>query len=253
MKLHQCIALALVILCPSPFSCTTWKVFDLAKSLVKTLPEMESQSCLALIQDTIFNPMKCWEDFLKPTEEVPAKGAEDEDGEAAEHGDAAASETALATVKAKYNRATGCLLDLLVALMSGQYGDDLREISQCGEPVAKMLQPTARDAGEEASEGASIALVVQLCEVVKAFDSSSKSVSVKSTAPAPSLMSTLNQTQPVEELTAERERVWKLVQGERRKFATFSVPKSFKQESLLGSFRACGKAYGHSGTSQLQP
>jgi hypothetical protein len=248
MKLHQCIALALVILCPSPFSCTTWKVFDLAKSLVKTLPEMESQSCLALIQDTIFNPMKCWEDFLKPTEEVPAKGAEDEDGEAAEHGDAAASETALATVKAKYNRATGCLLDLLVALMSGQYGDDLREISQCGEPVAKMLQPTARDAGEEASEGASIALVVQLCEVVKAFDSSSKSVSVKSTAPAPSLMSTLNQTQPVEELTAERERVWKLVQGERRKFATFSVPKSFKQESLLGSFRACGKAYGHSGT-----
>ena len=179
MKLHQCIALALVILCPSPFSCTTWKVFDLAKSLVKTLPEMESQSCLALIQDTIFNPMKCWEDFLKPTEEVPAKGAEDEDGEAAEHGDAAASETALATLKAKYNRATGCLLDLLVALMSGQYGDDLREISQCGEPVAKMLQPTARDAGEEASEGASIALVVQLCEVVKAFDSSSKSVSVE--------------------------------------------------------------------------
>jgi hypothetical protein len=226
------------------------QVFDVAKSLVKTLPEAEAQSCTALIEGTILNPMACWENYLKPTSEVAAKGAEDEDLEVVDEdgGDDLANQSALVTIKEKYNRATGCLLDLLVALVNGQHGDDLREISQCGEPLSKMLQPGAKDSSEEASQGSSIALVAQLCEVIKAFDTNTKSVSVTSTAPAPSLISTLNQSQSVEELTAERERVWRLVQNERRKYATFSVPKTLKPESLLSSFRSCGKVYGHSGT-----
>jgi hypothetical protein len=215
---------------------------------VKTLPETEAQSCAALIEDSIFNPMKCWETFLKPSSEVAARDAEDEAHESDDDaGGALTNQSALVTVKEKYNRATGCLLDLLMELMSGQHGEDLREISQCGEPLSKMLQPGGKESAEEASQGASISLVVKLCEAVKAFDTNTKSVSVTATAPAPSLISTLNQGQSVEELTAERERVWKLVQNERRKYATFSVPKTWKPEGLLSSFRSCGKVFGHAG------
>lgn len=216
---------------------------------MKTLPETEAQSCAALIEDSIFNPMKCWETFLKPSSEVAARDAEDEAHESDDDaGGALTNQSALVTVKEKYNRATGCLLDLLMELMSGQHGEDLREISQCGEPLSKMLQPGGKESAEEASQGASISLVVKLCEAVKAFDTNTKSVSVTATAPAPSLISTLNQGQSVEELTAERERVWKLVQNERRKYATFSVPKTWKPEGLLSSFRSCGKVFGHAGT-----
>ena len=233
-----------------PMACSSliWQVFDVAQSLVKTLPEMEAQSCWTLIDGSILNPMKCWESFLKPTSEVAPKDAEQEAQEADEDaGEAPGNQSALVTVKEKYNRATGCLLDLLVELMNGQQGDDLREISQCGEPLSKMLQPGGKESAEEASQGSSIALVVKLSEVIKAFDTNTKSVSVTAAAPAPSLISTLNQTQSVEELTAERERVWKLVQNERRKYTTFSVPKAWKPDSLLSSFRSCGKVYGHSG------
>lgn len=209
---------------------------------------MEAKSCSVLIEDSIFNPMRCWETFLKPTTEVSAKDTEDETQEADDDaGTALANQSSLVAMKEKYNRATGCLLDLLVELMSGQHADDLREISQCGEPLSKMLQPGTKES-QEASEASSIALVVKLGEVVKAFDTNTKSVSVTATAPAPSLISTLNQSQSVEELTAERERVWKLVQNERRKYVTFSAPKAWKPESLLGSFRSCGKVYGHTGT-----
>ena len=66
-------------------------------------------------------------------------------------------------------------------------------------------------------------------------------------APAPRLLTQLTSTGSVDaEADGERERHWKIVQAERRKFVSFGVPKSRTKESLLNSFRASGKVFSFS-------
>ena len=165
-----------------------------------------------------------------------------EDEEEGEDGDYGPSNSALAVVKEKFNRAAGMLLDFLVEVMCGRHLQDCRQVAQSNEPLSKLLQETGTDDGKE------IDFVVQLREIVKAFDNSTKSVSSKTTsAPAPSLMATL-QGQPMEEVQQDRERVWRLVQAERRKYVTLSVVKAYKTDAIMACFRASGKVYSHNGT-----
>ena len=77
----------------------------------------------------------------------------------------------------------------------------------------------------------------------------SNSVAASSAAPVPSLLSQLTSGGQVNtEADADRERTWKAVQAERRKFVSFGVPKTGSKDGLLQAFRASGKVHGHSGS-----
>jgi hypothetical protein len=80
------------------------------------------------------------------------------------------------------------------------------------------------------------------------FDGHSKSISPSNAAPAPSLLTVLTAEGKLDhEADAERDRHWKMIQSERRRFVSFGIPKSWSKESLLASFRASGKVFAHSG------
>ena len=84
--------------------------------------------------------------------------------------------------------------------------------------------------------------------MVKAFEHNSKSFAADSAVPAPSILTTLNKDQASDDLKGERERVWKLVQAERRKYVTFSVMKGMTTEGFRTLFTGSGKVFNHPGS-----
>lgn len=89
----------------------------------------------------------------------------------------------------------------------------------------------------------------QIRLIAQQFDGNSKSVAVSTSAPAPSLLNSLtSHGTDVPDADGERERRWKTVQGERKRFVSFSVPKTWTSDGLGGAFRSAGKVFNHSGT-----
>ena len=222
-------------------------IFDFLHPLLQKMPESDSKKCADVMAD-IRNPLKCWQTFLHAESEVGDAETlqEDEVAEATAAEDANRNE--LEKKKADFNKATGALLELLVDLMRGKHLEDCKELANNETKISEAVSQAARQS-QQSQQSSANDLIKSLCTVVQAFDTSNKSISatISSSCPAPSLISTLNAAEK-EESAAKREHVWKLVQAERRKWVTFSVPKSFtSKEHLLAAFRASGKVFGHSG------
>lgn len=49
------------------------------------------------------------------------------------------------------------------------------------------------------------------------------------------------------ESEAEREAAWKKVQAERRKFVTFSYPRTWAKDQIINAFRSSGKVFSYTG------
>ena len=124
-------------------------------------------------------------------------------------------------------------------LVSGKHYSDCQELASQAGGLIKALQDTEQD----------LEFLKQLRLVTELVGGSqSKSVTASTAAPTPSLLTQLTSTGQVNaEADAERERHWKIVQSERRKFVSFGLPKSWTKESLLSSFRACGKVFSFAG------
>ena len=223
-------------------------MFDFLCPLVQKLSEPEAAKCKTVFEQ-IMSPMACWENFLKVYSEAGGEVAVAET-EAPET--AVPEQSALDKVKADFNKATGSLLELLVDLMQGKYLDDCRELAKddnakISEIVSQAAQ--ASQASQSSQNDKACDLAKALCTVVQGFDvNHSKSISLASACPAPSLISTMNDGEGGEALKAKREEIWKQVQSQRRQFVTFSVPKSFStKDHLSAAFRASGKVHSHSG------
>lgn len=201
----------------------------------------------------ILNPQVCWTDFLQSQMAACTDAAiqEDDDPIAA----AAAEQPELSTLdtlKADFNKATGALLELLLELMQGKHMDDCRLLSQENVKVSSAVSEAAQAAQaahkeQKANETKTLELIKCLCLVVQSFDTSTKSVSINTSLPAPSLIQSLIPSGSTEEEALARERVWKQVQAERRKFITFSVAAKITKDSLLAALRGSGKVWSHSG------
>ncbi|CAJ1367828.1 unnamed protein product, partial [Effrenium voratum] len=225
--------------------------FDLLSQLQRKLPEADGQRLVSAMK-RIQDPIECCRSFLET-----AKGHQGDDAplgedDVGEEEAAAAPETsALETLKSTFNKATGGLLDLMFDLMSGKHLDACRELSREPGKISKLVQQTAQQSEELDSMQLSKdtkAFLQCLVVVVQSFDHSAKSVSLTASLPAPSLISFLATTETSDQDAADaRGRVWKLVQGERKKLVGFSTPKSYSKDALMAAFRACGKVFNHSG------
>ena len=215
------------------------QVFGFLGPLCNKLPEAESKKCQTAL-DRIFSPELCWNDFLQKQHECKEGDIvhEDDLDDAAPAAEALEDTSAIDALKAEFNKATGGMLDLLLDLMRGKYLEDCRSFSQEQQKVAQAVSSAA---AAEKNATSDLELVKCLCVVVHAFDTSTKSVSISATTPAPSLI------QSSEEDSLARERIWKQIQGERRKYVTFSVCAKVTKDALNQAFRACGKVWGHSG------
>ena len=108
--------------------------------------------------------------------------ATDDDFQDAEPAETSTSE-ALEAVKQKLNRATGNLLEFLLDLMKGKYTESLREPVKASEKISKAVAATLNPDTPSSNE-----LVKAVSVVVQSFDTSSISVSVTGSVPAPSLL-----------------------------------------------------------------
>jgi len=116
-------------------------------------------------------------------------------------------------------------------------------------PCIKALQQAEDQALVDSKEYKMPELVKQIRLITQQFDGNSKSVAVSTSAPAPSLLNSLtSHGTDVPDADGERERRWKTVQGERKRFVSFSVPKTWTSDGLGGAFRSAGKVFNHSGT-----
>lgn len=231
----------------------------MAESLLQQLGEPEQTKSLAMIK-SILNPLQCWQLYLLPdtstgTSTTAVMQDGDEDAFEAEENsmESGNCNAALSKAKAEVNRATGNLYDFLVDVMSCKYLDDLREIAKGTEAIPKLLQQhmTAQSNPAESKEQSPVVscdFVKKFAVVVKAFEHNSKSFAADSAVPAPSILTTLNKDQTSDDLKGERERVWKLVQAERRKYINFSVVKAMSTEALRTLFTSSGKVFNHSGS-----
>ena len=221
-------------------------MFAYAEKLAVKLPETENQKLLAHMK-TLLCPRDCWVKFLKPAQQTEALVPHETDDE--DDANLEVPSGPLAEVKEGFNRATGLLLDLLVQLMSFRYMSDLQDIaSSCGSLV-KALQQAEDQALVDSKEYKMPELVKQIRLITQQFDGNSKSVAVSASAPAPSLLNSLtSHGTDVPDADGERERHWKTVQGERKRFVSFSVPKTWTSDGLGGAFRSAGKVFNHSGT-----
>lgn len=154
----------------------------------------------------------------------------------------------LNVIKAEFNKATGSLLELLVDLMQGQFLDDCKKLAAENVKIAKVVAEAASGAhGDEKSPHQSLKLISSLYLVVQAFDTNTNSVSLATTLPSQSLIESLVPTSSTEQDAALREMTWKQVQGERRKFVTFSVVPKYTKDALNAAFRNSGKVCAHKG------
>eukprot|EP00435_Cladocopium_sp_Y103_P012187 s3826_g3.t1 len=209
-------------------------VFEYAEKLVTKLPEPEIQKAKAVLED-LLSPLRCWEKFLEPDEKSLVDTGFLHEDDLEEEGACAVVVPSgpLPAMKENFTKATGQLFDLLLEVISGKHFSDCQELASQAGGLIKALQDTEND----------LEFLKQLRLVTELIDGGqSKSVTASAAAPAPSLLTQLTATGQVNaEADAERERHWKTVQSERRKFASFGVPKNWTKESLLSSFRACGK------------
>jgi len=225
------------------------QVFDFVGKVTDKLPEAEKAKLGPLLSE-IADPAKCWEIYLNvknAAADVEAEKAIQEDEEDVQD-DVVESSGKLGEVKANFNRPTGMLLDLLVRLMAGKFYQDCRLLASDGNSFLKAMPKTLNSEGEEQDDPCG--LVKEMRLIVEHFDGSNKSVTLSGTAPMPSLLSQVS-SQPGDdnqEIALERERQWKSIQAERRKYISFSAVRTWQKESILTAFRTCGKVYGHAGT-----
>lgn len=214
-------------------------MFEYAEKLIAKLPEPELSKATVALEDLLW-PHRCWEKFLRPDEKAQVESVfcqeEDFDYECS----AVVPTGAMALVKENFNKATGLLLDILLNIVSGKYFSDCQELAAQSGGMIKALQKMGSQEDFELLKGLKI--------VTDMFDGQSKSISLSNAAPAPSLLTQLTAQGKLDhEADAERDRHWKTVQSERRKFVSFGVPKTWSKDALLASFRACGKIFSHSG------
>ena len=221
------------------------KVFDFAKKLASKLPEAEKDKFNSLCQELI-SPLPCWEGFLKSepgNAQCETELCEDNDDEETGAPVAAACER-LETEKKAFNKPTGMLLDLLLKVMSGFYLADLRNLAKDASATAFWK---AMDRENDGDQGGPCELVKDMRVIVEQFEGNQKSVSLREITPQISLLKGMNSVANDPDQAAERDRQWKVVQGERRKYVSFSIPKDWKPESLASAFRASGKVFAHTG------
>ena len=145
----------------------------------------------------------------------------------------------MALVKESFDKATGVLLDILLDLVSGKHFSDCQELASQAGGMIKALQNMG---GQE-----DLQLLKELKIVTDMFDGHSKSISPSNAAPAPSLLTVLTAEGKLDhEADAERDRHWKMIQSERRRFVSFGIPKNWSKDGLLASFRASGKVFAQS-------
>lgn len=192
-----------------------------------------------MLQD-LLSPEQCWAKYLRQDEKAVADDCGVNEDDMEEDGDVVVPPGPMAVVKEGFNKATGTLFDLLLDLVSGKHFADCSELASHSGGVVKALL--------EVDSSKDLEFLKQLKLATEMFEGSSKSVTASSAAPAPSLLNQLTTARSVDgEGDVERERHWKTIQGERRKFVSFGVPKAFTKDGILASYRACGKVFAHSG------
>ena len=224
------------------------QVFDYAAKLAAKLPEVE-QVKLSKVMADLRCPVTCWENFLRQADTEQGAVTE-EDLEMEAEDERAIPQSKIAAVKENFNKSIGMLLDLLLELMSGKYFQDCCLLASSEDGLAKALTQAQCSSDSADDPAASCNLISQLKIIVEKFDNSHKSVGPSSAPPAPSLLASLaNDAEGLAaEETVERERQWKNVQSERRKFVSFSVPRGMNKDGLLNSLRSSGKVFSHKGT-----
>ena len=221
-----------------------WRVpcqaFEYAEKLLSKLSEPEQTKAVGVLTD-LLTPGCCWNKFLKPDEKTVDENASFNEDDLEADNAIVVPAGPLAAVKESFNKATGMLFDLLLNLMSGALFSDCQALASQAGGLVKALQ--------EEAQADELDFVKQVRLVTEMFEGHSKSVAASSTAPVPSLLSQLTSGGQVDtEADADRERTWKAVQAERRKFVSFGVPKTWSKDGLLQAFRASGKVHGHSGS-----
>ena len=207
------------------------------------LPEADADKA-AKVLDELLDPCSCWDKFLRPGDKSSLPDCFHEDDVEDEEGVVIVPAGPMASVKESFNKATGMLFDLLLELVSGKHLADCQHIA--AQP-AGLVKALAEVQGEHADDA--VELLKQLHLITTLFEGhATKSVSASTAVPAPTLLSQLTATGgSTAEADLERERAWKTVQSERRKLASFSVPRAMTKDAFLASFRGCGKVFAHGG------
>ncbi|CAK9105294.1 Cyclin-dependent kinase-like 4 [Durusdinium trenchii] len=219
------------------------QVFEYADKLLARLPEADADKA-AKVLDELLDPCSCWDKFLRPGDKSSLPDCFHEDDVEDEEGVVIVPAGPMASVKESFNKATGMLFDLLLELVSGKHLADCQHIA--AQP-AGLVKALAEVQGEHADDA--VELLKQLHLITTLFEGhATKSVSASTAVPAPTLLSQLTATGgSTAEADLERERAWKTVQSERRKLASFSVPRAMTKDAFLASFRGCGKVFAHGG------
>ena len=135
--------------------------------------------------------------------------------------------------------------------MGGGFKEDLKSLA--AQPSMTLLKALS-DAASLGAEGNDKdvpggQLVKQLNVIVQQFDGGNgKAVTPSASAPAPTLLSTLHEETQGQADNGERERAWKQVQQEIRKFVTLSTPRAFTKDGLASAWRSCGQVFQHAGS-----
>eukprot|EP00435_Cladocopium_sp_Y103_P066722 s117_g29.t1 len=220
------------------------EALDFLHPLVEKLPDSEKQSCLDAILK-LRDPMNLWTEFLKPQMEAQSdEGVGEDDPDPVD-----VPESALDSLKSSFNKATGALLELIFDLMRGSYFQACIDLSSISEKLPKLVAMESQ--GGNASDAVDLSkdlkkLVQHVVLVVQNYDTNVKSVSGGS-LPAPPLIQTLGSDGLKDEEAEARNRIWKQVQSERRKYVTFSCPKGYGKDNLISALKASGKVYTFSG------
>ena len=191
------------------------------------------------------DPVSCWNRYLSQSMKADStnnEGLQEEDLEEGEPVDDGSD--CLSSVRASFNKPIGMVLDLVIKLMRGAYFQDCRRIASNTNPGAFLKTLEDKDCKEQCD------LVKDLRIILEHFETNQKSVSLSTAVPEVGLLQGLKAQGPDgvdAAVTQERERLWKVVQNERRKYISFSVPKHWTKDAILASFRSCGKVYAHSG------
>ena len=216
------------------------QVLDHARKLGGKLPDAEKAK-LDTVLDEMSDPQMCWTKFLSEGYAKVDAPIEEEDEEQVDC--AELPQTYLASVKDKFNKATGSMLDLVLQVMAGKFLEDCRSLATANVTFARALAEAADGEGRQDS----CELVKQFQVVLTQFEGNSKSVvALTGSVPAPSLLSSLNHTEDADE--ADRARQWKSVQAERKRFISFSIPAAWTKDAILAAFRGSGKVFSHKGS-----
>ncbi|CAE7456312.1 Cdkl4 [Symbiodinium sp. CCMP2592] len=226
------------------------QVFDYAAKLANKWPEPDKVKLTGILAE-LRCPSTCWEKYLCHADaDQGAAGEDDMDGEGPEDVERPVPQSKIGAVKEGFNKAIGMLLDLLLERMSGKYYKDCCMLASSEDGLAKALTAAQLGSSDDTEHEEPCALITQMKIIVDKFDNSTKSVGATSAAPAPSLLQSLAKASEADtpEECVERERQWKAVQTERRKFVSFSVPNKISKDCLVNAFRGCGKVFTHKGT-----